>query len=68
MNMSKSEICAYFRHVFANNFFGAFCQHFFSGFEISVKFSFFDPNRIFLLLLENAHQTALFYKHVIEFN
>jgi hypothetical protein len=37
--MSKSEKSAYFRHVFANNFFfGEFFQNFFNGFEISVKF------------------------------
>jgi hypothetical protein len=40
-NMSKSEKSAYFRHVFANNFFGAFFQTFFNGFEISVKFCVF---------------------------
>jgi hypothetical protein len=41
-NISKSEKRAYFRHVFANNFFlGAFFQNFFNGFEISVKFCVF---------------------------
>jgi hypothetical protein len=40
-NMSKSENSAYFRHIFANNFFGAFFQNFFNGFKISVKFSIF---------------------------
>ncbi len=39
--MSKSEKSAYFRHVFANNFFGAFFQNFINGFEISVKFFIF---------------------------
>ncbi len=28
MNMSKSRISAYFRHVFANNFFGTFFKTF----------------------------------------
>ncbi len=40
-NMSKSEKSAYFRHVFNNNFFGAFFQNFFNGFEISMKFCVF---------------------------
>ena len=40
-DMRKSEKSAYFRHVFANNFFGAFFQNFFNGFEISVKFCVF---------------------------
>jgi hypothetical protein len=37
-NMSKSEKSAFFRHVFADNF---FLVHFFNGFEISVKFCVF---------------------------
>jgi len=45
-NMSKSRKSAYFRHVFANNFFGTFFKNFFNVFEISVKFcvfyTFFD--------------------------
>jgi hypothetical protein len=41
MNMSKSEKSAYFLYVFANNFFGAFFQNFFNGFEFSVKFCAF---------------------------
>ena len=53
-NMSKSEKSAFFRHVFANNFFGTFFQNFFNGFEISVKFCVFwhlfrfFPKKIFL--------------------
>jgi hypothetical protein len=56
-NMSKSEKSAYFCHIFANNFLGAFFQNFFNGFEISVKFCFFLPilnfliKNFFLLLL-----------------
>jgi hypothetical protein len=37
-NMSKTEKCAYFHHIFANNFFGTFLKNCFNGFEISVKF------------------------------
>ncbi len=49
-NISKSEKSAYFRHVYANIFFGAFFQNFFNAFEISVKFSvFWYPNWIFEL-------------------
>ena len=41
-NMSESEKSAFFRHVFANNFFfGTFFQNFFNGFKISVKFCVF---------------------------
>ena len=40
-NMSKSEKSAYFRHIFANNFFVCIFQTFFNGFEISVKFFVF---------------------------
>jgi hypothetical protein len=40
-NMSKSGKSAYFRHIFANNFFGTFFKNFFNGFEISVKFCVF---------------------------
>jgi hypothetical protein len=40
-NISKSEKSAYFRHVFANLFLGAFFQNFFNWFEISVKFCIF---------------------------
>jgi hypothetical protein len=39
--MSKSEKSAFFRHVFANNFFGTFFQNFFNGFEISMKICVF---------------------------
>jgi hypothetical protein len=39
--MSKNEKSAYFRHFFANNFFGSFFQNFSNGFEISVKFCVF---------------------------
>jgi hypothetical protein len=46
--MSKSKKSAYFRHVFANNFFGSFFQNFFNGFEISVKFCVFDTHIEFL--------------------
>ncbi len=46
--MSESEKSAYFRHIFANNFFGAFFRHFFNGFEISVKFCVFDAHIEFL--------------------
>jgi len=54
--MSKSEKSAYFRHVFAHNFFGAFFQNFFKGFEVSEKFCvFWYPfeffNKKFFLLL-----------------
>ncbi len=38
INMSKSEESAFFRHIFANNFFGAFLKKIFNGFKISVKF------------------------------
>ncbi len=41
MNISNSEKSAYFRKVFANNFFGAFFQNFFNGFEINKKFCVF---------------------------
>jgi hypothetical protein len=40
-NKSKSEKSAFFRHIFANNFFGAFFQNFLNGFEIRVKFCVF---------------------------
>jgi hypothetical protein len=46
--MSKSEKSAYFRHVFANNFFCAFFKNFFDRFEISVKFCVFYTNFEFL--------------------
>jgi hypothetical protein len=39
--MSKSGNSSYFRHVFANNFFGTCFKNFFNGFEISVKFCVF---------------------------
>jgi hypothetical protein len=40
--MSKSGKSAYFRHIFANNFFGCkFFENFFNGFEIIVKFCLF---------------------------
>ncbi len=47
-NMIKSEKNAYFRHVFANNFFCAFFQTFFNGFEIIMKFCVFDTHIEFL--------------------
>ncbi len=40
-NMSKGEKSAFFRHIFANNLFGAFFQNFFNRFEISVNFCVF---------------------------
>ncbi len=43
-NMSKREKSAYFRHIFANNFFCAFFQNFSNGIEISVKFCVFDTH------------------------
>jgi hypothetical protein len=46
--MSKSGKSAYFRHVFANNFFGTFLKNFFNGFEIGVKSAFFDTHSEFL--------------------
>jgi hypothetical protein len=39
--MRKSEKSEYFRNVFANNFCVCIFQHFFNGFEISVKFCVF---------------------------
>ncbi len=58
MSMSKSEKSAYFRHVFANNF---FCVHFFNTFSTDSKSAwnsaFFDTHlgffreKKFLLLL-----------------
>ncbi len=41
-NMSKSGKSAYFRHIFANNFFGKFLKNFFNGFEISMNLCVFD--------------------------
>jgi hypothetical protein len=41
MNMSKSEKCAHFRHIFANNFFGVHLKKSFNGCEITVKFCIF---------------------------
>jgi hypothetical protein len=42
MNMSKGKKSAFFRHIFANNLFGAFFQNFFNRFEIIVNFCVFD--------------------------
>jgi hypothetical protein len=39
--MSKSVKSAFFRHVFANNFFCTFFKNLFNGFEISLKFCVF---------------------------
>jgi hypothetical protein len=36
--MNKSGKSIYFRHSFANNFFGTFSKKYFNNFEISVKF------------------------------
>jgi hypothetical protein len=54
--MRKNEISAYFRRIFANNFFGAFFLNFFNGFEISLTFCVFEThieflNKNFFLLL-----------------
>jgi hypothetical protein len=69
-NMSKSGKRAYFCHIFANNFFWYIKNKIFNGFEISVKFCFFDTFFIFLTfflkiilvlfqtLNANAHETA----------
>jgi hypothetical protein len=38
---SLTNMSAYFRHVFANNFFSKFFKNCFNGFEISVKFCVF---------------------------
>jgi len=48
MNMSKSGKSAYFRHVFANNFFVCNKKKIFKGFEISVKFWVFYTHTEFL--------------------
>jgi hypothetical protein len=48
MIMSKSGKSAYFRHIFANNFFDTLFKDFFNGFEISVKFCVFDNHIEFL--------------------
>ncbi len=42
--MSKSEKSAYFRHVFANNFFGAFFQTFFNNSKSAWNSAFFDTH------------------------
>ncbi len=44
-HMSKSEKNAYFRHVFANNF---FMVHFFKTFSTELKSAFFDTHIEFL--------------------
>ena len=54
--MRKNEISAYFRRIFANNFFGAFFLNFFNGFEISLTFCVFYTlieflNKIFFCCL-----------------
>ncbi len=71
--MSKSEKSAYFGHVFAKNFFGAFFQTFFNGFEnqreilrflIPIlnfwekKFFFALSSTFFKTLIANAQETA----------
>jgi hypothetical protein len=43
-NMSKSGKSAYFRHIFANNFFSVNFGKLFNGFEISEKFCVFDTH------------------------
>jgi hypothetical protein len=48
--MSKSEKSGYFRHVFANNIFGAFLKNFFNSYESSVKFCLFDTHFAFMNL------------------
>ncbi len=45
-NMSKSERSAYFRHIFASNFFVCFFSKPFNGFEISVKICVFLIQKI----------------------
>jgi hypothetical protein len=70
-NMTKSGKSVYFRHVFANNFFGTFLKTFLIGFEISVKFCVFDTHieflkktlfllffAFFLTLNANGHEMA----------
>ncbi len=70
--MSKSEKSAFFRHVFANNFFGTFFHNFFNGFEFQREILlFFTPFSIlskkiffrsylyfFRTLTANAQETA----------
>ncbi len=46
--MSKSGKSEYFRHVFANNFFGIFFKNFFNGFDTAWNSAFFDTQIEFL--------------------
>ncbi len=70
--MSKNEKSAYFRHIFANNFFGAF-------FDPYTHIEFEKKNFLLLLTLflnfeckcaQNGSKKwkLLFYKRVLEFN
>ncbi len=55
-NMSKSEKSAFFRHIFANNF---FLLHFFKTFRFCKKKFFFRPHLYFFRTLTvNAQETA----------
>ncbi len=47
-DMSKSEKIAYFRHIFANNFFGAFFQKFLTDSKSAWNSAFFDTHIEFL--------------------
>ncbi len=68
MNMSKSETCEYFRHIFANNFFGAFCKNFLTALKSAWNSAFLIPIVNFLAFIGKCAPNVLFYKHVIEFN